>query len=117
VSPLTNSPQAVTEAEVIPTRANGNISAIRSKSQAFELMPTSVARTIGHVMVWAVIACSNQVELLRRLDYETGAQKQTIATCVQTAKDVMVFAGLIRYKLPGRVWETLARAGQDLGAY
>ena len=39
------------------------------------------------------------------------------AADAKTAKDVMVFAGLIRYKLPGRVWETLARAGQDLGAY
>lgn len=80
-------------------------------------MPTSVARTIGHVMVWTVIACSNQVEALRTQEFETGISKQTIQRCVQTAKDVMVFAGLIRYKLPGRVWETLARAGQDLGAY
>ena len=80
-------------------------------------MPTSVARTVGHVMVWTVIACSNQVDVLRKQDYETVIQKQTIQRCIQTAKDVMVFAGLIRYKLPGRVWETLARAGQDLGAY
>lgn len=68
-------------------------------------------------MVWTVIACSNQVQRLREQEFETSAQRQTIDLCVQTAKDVMVFAGLIRYKLPGRVWETLARAGQDLGAY
>ncbi|SMR48907.1 unnamed protein product [Zymoseptoria tritici ST99CH_1E4] len=108
---------AVALSDVIPTETGGNISAIRSKAQAFDMMPVPVARTIGHVMVWTVIACSNQVERLRHQEFETGMQAQTIERCVQTAKDVMVFAGLIRYKLPGRVWETLARAGQDLGAY
>ena len=109
--------QAVTASDVIPTEAVGNISAIRSKSQALDLMPTTVARTIGHVMVWTVVALSNQVNRLRSQEYETPAINEAISRCVQTAKDVMVFAGLIRYKLPGRVWETLARAGQDLGAY
>jgi nuclear pore complex protein Nup93 len=33
------------------------------------------------------------------------------------AKDMMVFAGMVRYKLPPRVFETLARAGMDAGAY
>ncbi len=80
-------------------------------------MPTSVGRTIGHVMVWTVIACSNEAEKIRSQEFETGARKEIVSKCVQKAKDVMVFAGLIRYKLPGRVWETLARAGQDLGAY
>ncbi|PPJ60628.1 hypothetical protein CBER1_03640 [Cercospora berteroae] len=108
---------AVAAADVIPTETNGDVSAIRSKSQSFELMPTSVSRTIGHVMVWTVIACSNEADKIRSQEYETAARKELVASCVQKAKDVMVFAGLIRYKLPGRVWETLARAGQDLGVY
>jgi len=36
---------------------------------------------------------------------------------LQDAKDLMVFAGLIRYKLPPRVFETLAQAGQNAGLY
>lgn len=114
---LTHSAQAVAEADVIPTDTNGEVSAIRSKAQAFELMPPAVGRTIGHVMVWTVISCSNEAEKIRSQEYETGARREIVANCVQKAKDVMVFAGLIRYKLPGRVWETLARAGQDLGAF
>ena len=80
-------------------------------------MPTPIARTVGDVMIWTIAACSNQVDKLRAQEYDTGSRQQTIQRCVQTAKDVMVFAGLIRYKLPSRVWERLARAGQDLGAY
>jgi len=80
-------------------------------------MPTVIARTVGHVMLWTVVACSNLAEKMKITEFETGAQHETIRSCVQIAKDVMVFAGLIRFRLPGRVWETLAAAGQELGAY
>lgn len=63
------------------------------------------------------MACSNQVDKLRKQEFETGASRDTIQRCVNTAKDVMVFAGLIRFKLPSRVWEVLAHSGQDLGVY
>jgi nuclear pore complex protein Nup93 len=33
------------------------------------------------------------------------------------AKDLMIFSGMIKYKLPPRVYETLARAGADIGAF
>lgn len=36
---------------------------------------------------------------------------------LQAAKDTMVFAGLVRYKLQPRVFEVLARVGGDVGAY
>lgn len=104
-------------AGVVPSEARGNMALIRSKANAFNEMPTVVARTIGHVMVWVVVACHNHAESLRRSEYSNPAQQEILRTCVATAKDVMLFAGLIRYKLPGRVWETLARIGQELGAY
>ncbi|KAK3117086.1 nuclear pore complex subunit [Teratosphaeriaceae sp. CCFEE 6253] len=107
----------ITAANLLPTNAAGNLSAIRARAQAFDQMPSVLARTIGHVMLWAVVACSNQVDKLRRAEFETGFQRDAIGRCVQMAKDIVVFAGLIRYRLPGRVWETLAQAGQDLGAY
>lgn len=31
------------------------------------------------------------------------------------AKDLMVFAGMIKYKLPPRVYEMLAKAGGEIG--
>ena len=36
---------------------------------------------------------------------------------LQRAKDLMVFAGLIKYKLPPRVFEMLAREGGEGGVY
>ena len=109
--------QYVTASRLLPTEAAGNISAIRNSAQAFNQLPPVVARTVGYVMLWTVIACSNNVQKLKGAEFETGAQQDTIERCVQTSKDVMVFAGLIRFKLPGRVWETLAQVGGDLGSY
>jgi nuclear pore complex protein Nup93 len=112
----TNPPcQCIERSKVLPTDTAGNMTAIRAKAQAFNCMKPVVARTIGHVMVWAVIALANEHARLRDAEFETPAQQNVMAQCKSAAKDVMVFAGLIRYKLPGRVWETLAQAGQDLG--
>jgi nuclear pore complex protein Nup93 len=107
----------VTESRLLPTKTAGNISAIRATAQAFHTLPPVVARTVGHAMLWTVIACSNNVERLKQADYELQNSKDAIAMCVQTSRDVMVFAGLIRFKLPARVWDALAIAGGDLGAH
>ncbi|KAJ8607894.1 hypothetical protein MRB53_039990 [Persea americana] len=72
--------------------ANGDMTAIRHLATAFNDMPTVVSRTIGHVMIWTVIACSNQVQHLRSLELQTDATPEAIRRCIGTAKDVMVFA-------------------------
>lgn len=109
--------QDVTESGILPTEVNGNMTAIRQTAQAFNGFPTAVSRTVGYVMLWTVLACSSNVERLRAAEFETGAQQDTIARCGQTSRDVMVFAGLIRFKLPGRVWDALARVGGNAGVY
>lgn len=109
--------QDVTGSRVLPTEVGGNMSAIRNTAQAFNQLPAVVARTVGYVLLWTVLACSNNIERLKGMEFETGAQIDAIQRCVSTSKDVMVFAGLIRFKLPGRVWEALARVGGEMGAY
>jgi nuclear pore complex protein Nup93 len=49
--------------------------------------------------------------------FEDPTKRKLADQMLQSAKDLMVFAGLIRYKLPPRVFETLAKAGQDVGVY
>ncbi|KAL1589105.1 hypothetical protein WHR41_01954 [Cladosporium halotolerans] len=106
----------IEQAKVLPTETSGNMTAIRAKAQAFNGMQPVVARTIGHIMIWAVIALANEHARLKGAEFDTPAQQNVIVQCKSAAKDIMVFAGLIRYKLPGRVWETLAQAGQELGS-
>ncbi|KAI7163410.1 NIC-domain-containing protein [Hortaea werneckii] len=107
----------ITASRVLPTNADGNLSTIRGRAQNFNTMAIVISRTIGHVMLWTIVACSNHADRMRATEFETGAQQDMLRQCSQIAKDVMVFAGLIRFKLPGKVWETLAAAGQELGAF
>ena len=34
-----------------------------------------------------------------------------------SARDLMVFAGLVKYRLGEKVWEALASTGADIGIY
>lgn len=110
-------PQRITDSRLLPTAAAGSMPTIRASATAFNSLPTVVARTVGYAMLWTVLACARNVEKQRAADFDTPAQRQVVERTVQTARDVMVFAGLIRYKLPGRVWEGLARVGGEVGAY
>jgi nuclear pore complex protein Nup93 len=56
-------------------------------------------------------------EQLRANQYEDMMRNGVADQLLSMAKDLMVFAGMVRYKLPPRVFETLARAGMDAGAY
>jgi nuclear pore complex protein Nup93 len=63
------------------------------------------------------MCCSRYREHLLQGLYEDQTRRRLADQLLQKAKDLMVFAGLIKYKLPPRVFETLAREGQDVGAY
>jgi nuclear pore complex protein Nup93 len=78
-----------------------------------------VSRTVGHLLTWTIMCCMHQRQLLRASVFGgMGSSRQQVADelAVQ-AKDLMVFAGLIRYHLPPRVFETLARAGAEIDSW
>lgn len=128
---LESDPPRLTEAisdliatDLLPLNANGSVPMIRAKSQAFNSLSPLLARCAGVAVVWAVSAIGAERE---RLVMEGGAwdgssgaddarenMKETLSVM---AKDLMVFAGMVRYKLPGRVYDMLTRAGGDVGAY
>lgn len=68
-------------------------------------------------MLWTVVACSQNVDRLRQTEVELQNGKDAMDRCLQIARDVMVFAGLIRFKLPARVWDALAAVGGELGGF
>ncbi|KAF2500568.1 NIC-domain-containing protein [Lophium mytilinum] len=105
------------ETDLLPLRAQGRLSEIRSSATNFGNFAPEAARNVGHVLMWAIICCGKLREYLLGGAYEDPTKRKLADQCLQQAKDLMVFAGLIRYKLPPRVFEVLARAGQDVGVY
>jgi nuclear pore complex protein Nup93 len=113
----TNRLQLIEEQKILPLTAKGNLSEIRASANSFSAYPPEIARNIGNVLLWCIGCCSRHREHLLASGFEDQMRKVLAEQLLQKAKDLMVFAGLIRYKLPPRVFETLAREGQDVGAY
>lgn len=108
---------AIHETGLLPTGKQSNMQEIRKHAQTFNGLPPVVARLIGHLLMWTIVCCGRRREELRAASFEaTAANKNVVEQLETTARDMMVFAGLVRYKLPPRVFEALARAGQEIGA-
>ncbi|KAF1953639.1 NIC-domain-containing protein [Byssothecium circinans] len=102
---------------ILPLNSQGNLSDIRATANNFAQYPPEIARNIGNVILWCISCCSNHRLVLLNGAYEDPTRKNLADQLLQKARDLMVFAGLIRYKLPPRVFETLAREGGSVGAY
>jgi len=98
---------------LLPLRANGNVSVIRASAQAFNSLAPVVARNIGNLLMWTITCCGRQRSVLRSSAFQ--ANKPMAERLLRIAQDLMVFAGLVRYKLPPDVYEALAAAGNDVG--
>lgn len=100
---------------LIPLATQGDINAIRSAANNFANVPPVVARNIGDLMMWTIMCIGGERNRLKAGGWEDHARQQASEQLLQAARDLMVFAGLIRFRLPPRVFEVLARAGQDVG--
>jgi nuclear pore complex protein Nup93 len=107
----------INSTSILPLDANGALPTIRSSANNFAVFPPEIARNIGNVLMWTITCCGRHREHLMGGQFEDPTKRRLADQLLQSAKDLMVFAGLIRYKLPPRVFETLAKAGQDVGIY
>jgi nuclear pore complex protein Nup93 len=67
--------------------------------------------------MWTITCCGRQRDLLRASNFDDATKRAMAEALLVQAKDLMVYAGMIKYKLPPNVYEALARAGQEVGAY
>ena len=113
--------ESLNELDIIPLNANGSIPMIRGSATAFGTLPQLVARSVGVSIVWAVRAIGGERDVIvRHGSWETGYggdRDQLKYQLSSMAKDLMVFAGLVKYKLPARVYDLLTKAGSDVGSF
>ncbi len=48
---------------------------------------------------------------------EGGTNREISEELLGSARDLMVFAGLVKYRLGERVWEAVCSVGGDVGVY
>ncbi|KAI9672032.1 MAG: hypothetical protein M1829_004576 [Trizodia sp. TS-e1964] len=104
----------ISNLNILPLRASGNASIIRASASAFADLPPVLARNISPLLIWTLTCCAQQREALRSSAFEDRTRKALADSLVTQAKDLMVFAGLIRFRLSEDVFETLARAGREV---
>ncbi|EXJ58762.1 hypothetical protein A1O7_06192 [Cladophialophora yegresii CBS 114405] len=113
--------EELNELGLFPLQAKGSIPIIRAAATAFGALPQIVARCAGVSVVWAVRAIGGERDRINREGrWEAGFGGDANEVKEQLgnmAKDLMVFAGLVKYKLPGRVYDMLTRAGADVGGF
>ncbi|KAK5052735.1 hypothetical protein LTR84_002601 [Exophiala bonariae] len=113
--------EELNDLDILPLAANGSIPVIRSLATKFGSLSQLLARCIGVSVVWAVRAIGGERDnIVRNGRWESGYGGDADGTKDQLAdmaKDLMVFAGLVKYKLPGRVYDMLTRAGGDVGGF
>ncbi|KAK5277992.1 nuclear pore complex subunit, partial [Cryomyces antarcticus] len=107
----------ITGLKILPMEAHGNVTLVRATAQSFSSLQPVLARNVPGLLMWTITCCGRQRDALRSSAFEDRTRAAMAEELLVKAKDLMVFAGLVRYKLPPRVFEVLARAGQDLGAY
>ncbi|KKK19385.1 hypothetical protein ARAM_006767 [Aspergillus rambellii] len=102
---------------ILPLRARGSVPYIRSAAQAFSTLPSIISSNVGHVIIWSITCIGYERERLSSGAYENEIRQGLAEELLAMAKDLMIFSGMVKYKLPPRVYETLARAGADIGAF
>ncbi|KAL5333587.1 Nup93/Nic96-domain-containing protein [Aspergillus crustosus] len=102
---------------ILPLRARGSVPYVRSAAQSFSSLPALISTNVGHVIIWSITCIGRERERLSSGPYENEMRQGLAEELLVMAKDLMIFSGMVKYKLPPRVYETLARAGADIGAY
>ena len=105
---------------ILPVRAHASIPAIRASATTFNALSPTVSRNIGVLLLWTITCISQQRELLGSREYgggEGSTNKALMDELHGTARDLMVFAGLVKYRVGERVWAAVCRVGGDVGVY
>lgn len=113
----TSALDAINRLDIVPLGAGGSVPYVRSAAQAFSSFPSIITRNVGHVIMWSITCIGHERERLSAGPYENEVRQGLADELLVMAKDIMVFSGMVKYKLPPRVYETLARAAADIGAY
>jgi nuclear pore complex protein Nup93 len=74
-----------------------------------------IARNVPNLIVWTIRSCSEQRSILSKTQYggNEGTRQQMIEKLKVMTKDLMMYAGFLKYRLPASVNDTLARIAAE----
>lgn len=109
------------ELSLIPLNAGGNISVIRATAANLNSQTQPLQRLVGPLLLWAITALDRRAIQLQSgsaggeaLDADGGGFESDTRRALEEqlrgqARDLMVFAGLVKLRLGKGIWEALVR--------
>lgn len=113
-------PKTISSLNLLPLKAHASIPSIRASATAFNALPPTISRNIGPLLLWTITCIGQLREVLGAREYGAGegsTNKEISDELLGSARDSMVFAGLVKYRLGERVWEAVCSVGGDVGVY
>ena len=115
-----NAFQIIDSLKLLPLQAHASIPVIRACANKFNELTPVISRNIGPLLIWTITCIGQQREVLLSRQYgggEGGMNKGISDELLGSARDLMVFAGLVKYRLGEKVWEAICSMGGDVGIY
>ncbi|CAD6565372.1 MAG: hypothetical protein ASARMPREDX12_009250 [Alectoria sarmentosa] len=106
--------------KLLPLQAHASIPIIRACANNFNELAPVISRNLGPLLLWTITCIGQQREVLASRQYgggEGGMNKEISDELLSNARDLMVFAGLVKYRLGEKVWEAICLTGSDVGIY
>lgn len=103
--------------QLLPLNARGSVPLIRAAAQSSNSLPQPVGRNLGPLLLWTITCIGRQREVLGASGFEDATRRGMREELGAAARDLMTFAGLVRYRLEKRVWEAVTAVGGDVGGY
>ena len=118
---LTTFLQIISSLQLLPLNANSSIPIIRAHAQTLSTLHPTVSRLAGPLLLWTITCISRQREVLSgeggQGGFESDTRRAMREELVGKAKDLMVFAGLVRLRLGKDVWDGIVGGAGELGVY
>lgn len=94
--------QIINDLDILPMGAEGSVSKIRASAATFDNLDQSLARNVPNLLQWAIVCCGRQRDVLAHGQFggNEGTRRQMSERLAQSAKDLMMYAGMLKYKMP-----------------
>lgn len=79
----------------------------RKKAQEFSSLSTEIAKNIPNLLIMTMTCVSNIVNQLNQSEYQSAAKTQQVAAMKRLAKNCMIYAGMIQYRMPRETYSVL----------
>ncbi|QGN18422.1 nucleoporin NIC96 [Kluyveromyces marxianus] len=96
--------QKIEELDLIPFADENST---RKRAQEFAHLDENILKNIPNLLIITMLCISNIVKQLNESDYQSLTKKQQIDSLKRVAKNCMIYAGMIQYKMPRETYSIL----------